>query len=137
MDELSPTEWQIYRLLARGRSLRQIATTRCISMNTIRTHMKHILGKLGVERQAEAIVMYYNSFDGVRLDILEDLEKLRKQNPMNGDGSNYMLDQALARVANTPELERHLGRLKVEHRAQWDEEARRIQEEYQPKRREA
>jgi hypothetical protein len=45
---------------------------------------------------------YYNDLVEVKTQILCEvgraLERLRRQNPMNGDGSNYMLDKCLKEV---------------------------------------
>ena len=50
---LSPAETEIAVLLAKGRTLRQIAATTGRGYSTVRTHLKHIFAKLGVSRQFE------------------------------------------------------------------------------------
>ncbi|WP_234050281.1 MULTISPECIES: helix-turn-helix transcriptional regulator [unclassified Xanthobacter] len=50
---LTPTEAAIALLLARGEGAREIARMRAISYETVRTHIRSIFHKLGVNRQAE------------------------------------------------------------------------------------
>ena len=56
---LSPRESEILRLLASGRSQREIATTLVISSKTVATHIQHVLAKLGVHSRAEAVAAAY------------------------------------------------------------------------------
>jgi DNA-binding NarL/FixJ family response regulator len=56
---LSPRESEILRLLASGRSQREIATTLVISSKTVATHIQHVLSKLGVHSRAEAVAAAY------------------------------------------------------------------------------
>ena len=46
-------------LLAEGRSQSDIAGELVISQNTVRTHIAHILSKLGVESRAQAVALAY------------------------------------------------------------------------------
>ena len=46
--DLSPAQTEIAKLLARGRTLRQIADTTGLGYSNVRTHLKHIFAKLGV-----------------------------------------------------------------------------------------
>ena len=50
---LTPAETEVAVLLAEGRTMRQIAATTGRGYSTVRTHLKHIFGKLGVSRQIE------------------------------------------------------------------------------------
>jgi DNA-binding NarL/FixJ family response regulator len=52
--ELSERELEILRLVAQGTSNRQIARQLFISENTVRTHLAHILDKLGLENRVQA-----------------------------------------------------------------------------------
>ncbi len=52
---LTLRETEILRLLARGRKYREIADECFISLDTVRTHVKHVFQKLGVETRAQAI----------------------------------------------------------------------------------
>jgi DNA-binding NarL/FixJ family response regulator len=53
--ELSNRELEILAALARGSSYKIIAADLNISINTVRTHIKNIYGKLEVHNQAEAV----------------------------------------------------------------------------------
>ena len=48
----SERELEILKLIAEGASNRQIANQLYLSENTVRTHLDHILGKLGLENRA-------------------------------------------------------------------------------------
>ncbi|GAB3677624.1 response regulator transcription factor [Actinocorallia lasiicapitis] len=52
---LSPREIEILGLLARGRSNRELAKELFISEATVKTHLVHIYGKLGVETRTAAV----------------------------------------------------------------------------------
>jgi non-specific serine/threonine protein kinase len=56
---LSPRELEVLRLLAAGRSSREIAADLFISPRTATTHVGNILGKLDVESRAAAIATAY------------------------------------------------------------------------------
>ncbi len=51
---LTPTEMEILKAVALGKTTRQIASERCCSINTIVTHRKNIFRKLGVNNVHEA-----------------------------------------------------------------------------------
>jgi DNA-binding NarL/FixJ family response regulator len=52
---LSPREWQVLRLIAQGQPLAQIAEQLHLSPKTVTTHKSHLMGKLGIENNAELI----------------------------------------------------------------------------------
>lgn len=55
LDEaLTARERQVLALVARGRTNPQIARNLALSASTVRTHMEHILAKLGVQTRAAA-----------------------------------------------------------------------------------
>ena len=54
MDQLTDRESEVVALLARGWSNRRIAQELSIAEVTVRTHVSHILGKLGVSNRVEA-----------------------------------------------------------------------------------
>lgn len=54
---LSPRELEVLGLLAQGRSNRAIADELDIEENTVKVHVRSILGKLGVEQRTEAAVV--------------------------------------------------------------------------------
>jgi len=53
-EQLSERELDVLRLLAHGRSNKQIAHDLTIAENTVKTHVSSILGKLGVESRTQA-----------------------------------------------------------------------------------
>jgi LuxR family maltose regulon positive regulatory protein len=54
VEPLSERELEVLGLVAQGLSNRQIGERLYITVGTVKTHVHHILGKLGVERRAEA-----------------------------------------------------------------------------------
>jgi RNA polymerase sigma factor (sigma-70 family) len=57
LDRLSPREWEILGLLARGWSNRRIAEECFLSLYTVRIHVQNVLIKLGVHSKLEAIAL--------------------------------------------------------------------------------
>jgi len=55
-EELTGREMDVLRCLARGRNNREIATTLFISEDTVKTHLKNVFGKLGVEDRTGAVL---------------------------------------------------------------------------------
>jgi predicted ATPase/DNA-binding NarL/FixJ family response regulator/DNA-binding XRE family transcriptional regulator len=55
-ETLTPREVDVLRLLANGASNPQIAERLVISLHTVKTHVAHILAKLGVASRAEAML---------------------------------------------------------------------------------
>ncbi len=54
-DMLTERELEVLRLTAAGHSNRQIAQNLVLTLNTIKSHIHHIYGKLGVESRTQAI----------------------------------------------------------------------------------
>jgi LuxR family maltose regulon positive regulatory protein len=54
-DELTPRERTVLRLLAQGRSKREIAEQLHVSFNTVHSHTKAVYRKLGVSSRREAV----------------------------------------------------------------------------------
>jgi NarL family two-component system response regulator LiaR len=52
---LTPREWEVLDLLCAGRTVDQIADELVLARDTVRTHVKRLLRKLGAHSQAEAI----------------------------------------------------------------------------------
>jgi LuxR family maltose regulon positive regulatory protein len=57
IEPLSERELEVLSLLAGGQTYREIAGALCVSVNTVKTHLKNVYGKLGVnDRRAAAAV---------------------------------------------------------------------------------
>jgi DNA-binding NarL/FixJ family response regulator len=61
LAQLSSRELEVLRLVARGMSNREIAATLIVGETTIKTHVAHILAKLGARDRVQAIVIAYES----------------------------------------------------------------------------
>jgi DNA-binding CsgD family transcriptional regulator len=57
-EPLTPRELQVSRLLAKGLSNRQIASLLFIGEGTVKTHVEHIIYKLGVVDRVQAAVWF-------------------------------------------------------------------------------
>jgi DNA-binding NarL/FixJ family response regulator len=55
-EPLSERELQILRLIGRGATNQEIAQRLKVSGSTVRTHLQHILGKLGLENRNQAVL---------------------------------------------------------------------------------
>jgi len=53
---ITPRELEILQQIANGLSTREIATTLCVSENTVKTHASRLFGKLEVSRRTQAVV---------------------------------------------------------------------------------
>jgi NarL family two-component system response regulator LiaR len=55
-DDLTPRELDVLRHVALGKSNKDIAVALDISEETVKTHVRHVLAKLGAENRAQAAV---------------------------------------------------------------------------------
>ena len=61
IDRLTDREGEVLRAIARGHSNLEIARHLFISEGTVRTHINHLLAKLGVRDRVQAVVVAYES----------------------------------------------------------------------------
>jgi DNA-binding NarL/FixJ family response regulator len=59
-ETLSAREEEILKCLVQGYATKEIASTLSVSYDTVRTHLKHIYGKLQVRSRTEAVIKHLN-----------------------------------------------------------------------------
>jgi LuxR family transcriptional regulator, regulator of acetate metabolism len=62
-DDLTRRELEVLSLLAEGETNARIAARMIVSQDTVKTHVKHILRKLGVHNRSQAVSRYFQAKD--------------------------------------------------------------------------
>jgi DNA-binding CsgD family transcriptional regulator len=59
LNRLSAREQEVLALVAQGRSNQEVGASLCIAAETVKTHVRHILQRLGARNRAHAVFLAY------------------------------------------------------------------------------
>jgi len=79
LDALTSREREVARLIAAGMTNDEIARELVLSIWTVKTHVGHVLTKLGARERAQVVIAVYEAGDVV------DPPRLRDRGPLSGD----------------------------------------------------
>ena len=61
VEALTDREREVLVLIARGKSNQDLARELTISLDTVKSHIRHVFTKLGVQNRAQAVIAAYES----------------------------------------------------------------------------
>ena len=70
-NELSDREVEVLALLARGQTNQQIAQHLCLSVHTVRAHLRSVMQKIGVRNRVQAAAYAFNR--GITSNVAPDV----------------------------------------------------------------
>ena len=75
IQPLSDRERDVLVLIARGATNKEIASRLCITINTVKTHVRRILGKMRVTNRTQAAVLLLGTVDNSARGAPEELHE--------------------------------------------------------------